>query len=86
LYVRGASLMAVPFDSRRMEITGQSIPVLEGVITSAAGAGEAHMSIAENGLLAYIRGDAPGSNNRIMWVDRQGRTEPLMDARRRSSA
>jgi Tol biopolymer transport system component len=81
MYVRGASLIAVPFDPRRLEITGQSIPVLDGV-TTASDEGAAHLSVAENGLLAYLRGDGRGSDKRVVWVDRQGRTEPLMDARR----
>ena len=70
IYVRGTSLIAVPFDPGRLEITGQSIPVLDGVSTTA-GHGLALVSVAESGLLAYVRGDIRGSDRRVVWVDRQ---------------
>ena len=81
LYLRGGSLIAVPFDPHRLEITGESTPVLDGVSTSADD-GTANFSVSNTGLLAYIRGGARGSDRRIVWVDHQGRAEPLMDERR----
>ena len=81
LYVRGRSLIAVPFDLRGLAIVGQPAPVVEGVSVLDDG-GVADFDIAENGLMAYVRGDAHERRDRVVWVDRQGRTEPAIDARR----
>src|SRR5438445_13531171 len=31
IYVRGETVLAIPFDRRRLEVTGAAVPVLEGV-------------------------------------------------------
>jgi len=79
VYIRGASLIAVPFDPRRLEITGPSAPVLEEV-SSAANDGSADVSVADTGLLAYVHGEVRTTDRRVMWVDRFGRAEPLIDS------
>ena len=81
LYVRGASLFAVPFDLRRLEVTGRSVPVVDGVMTDA-GSGFAEFAVADNGLLAYAAGRVVDSDRRVVWVDRDGRTDPLIDLQR----
>jgi len=81
LFARGSTLFAVPFDPRRRVITGQSAPVVDGIRTELDG-GLMDFRIAESGLLAYVPGSMRGSDNRLVWVDRQGHVEPLMDARR----
>ena len=48
LYVRGGSLVAVPFDLRRLEIAGQPAPVVDGVNVLDDG-GVADFSIADSG-------------------------------------
>ncbi len=78
IYARGASLYAVPFDLRRLEITGQPAPVMDGVHASAE-YGFADFSLAANGSLAYIPGGLRESDRSVVWVDSQGRTESLME-------
>jgi Tol biopolymer transport system component len=85
LYVRGASLFAVPFDPGRLEVTGQSVPVIEGVMTNAE-AGYPQFAVADNGLLAYAPGVVRGMDRQVVWVDRHGRMELLMDLRRAFSS
>jgi eukaryotic-like serine/threonine-protein kinase len=80
MYARGPTLFAAPFDPRRSQITGQSAPALDDVRTELDG-GSMDLSVSGDGLLAYIRGSLSGDDNRVVWVDRQGRAEPLMDAR-----
>ena len=90
LYMRSGSLMAAPFDIEQLEITGSSIKVLDGVKYSGAGGGQ--YSISSNGLLAWIPAleltsftsefSSPVSFRRVakgslLWVDRQGNTEPI---------
>ena len=39
IYAQNATLMAVPFNSKRLELAGSSSPILEGVRQSSAGSG-----------------------------------------------
>ena len=75
IYAQAGTLMAVPFDSRRLEVTGSSFPVLEGVMQSVP-TGMAQFTFSNNGVLSYI----PGSNQvgrRMVWLDRRGTEQPL---------
>jgi Tol biopolymer transport system component/tRNA A-37 threonylcarbamoyl transferase component Bud32 len=70
LFLRGDTLMAQPFDERRLALSGEAIPVVEGVqqIASARGA----FSASQNGVLAYTGG---GGNFELTWFDRKGNRE-----------
>ena len=75
VYGVGGTLRAVAFDLRRLEVVGTPVPVLEQVMTTAAGA---HMSISDDGTLVYVPGGVQAAPARtLVWVDRQGREEPL---------
>ena len=71
------SLRAVPFDAGALEVTGNPVPLVEGVAVKASGA--ADFSIADNGRLIYALGAASGGGVEweFLWVDRQGREELL---------
>jgi serine/threonine-protein kinase len=76
VYGADGTLRAVPFDLDRLEVTGDPIPVLEGVVTDDTGA--AQFSIAQDGSLAYVTGEAGGEAPRsLVWVDRQGNEEQV---------
>ena len=49
------------------------LPGVNGDTTTGA----SHISIAENGTLAYTPGSALAAANRLVWVDRKGVTQPL---------
>jgi hypothetical protein len=55
VYAQGGSLMAVPFDPRRLTVTGAAVPVLQGVAQSTIN-GSAQYSISATGSLAYVSG------------------------------
>ena len=76
LYARAGSLVAVPFDRERLEITGASRVAVEGIQTSPLH-GDARYAVSNNGTLAFVRGGAQSSSRQLVWVDRQGRTTPL---------
>jgi len=79
VFFRGGDLWAVPFDVGRLETTGPEVLVLEGVQTEA-GLGTAAYAFSDNGILVYVPGGdtVDAWTNRIpVWVDRQGREEPL---------
>jgi eukaryotic-like serine/threonine-protein kinase len=76
LYVQGGTLMAVPFDLQRMEISGTPVPMVEDILQSL-GSGMAQYSISENGSLAYLPGGILGGQSTLVWVDRKGAEQPL---------
>jgi serine/threonine-protein kinase len=76
VYGRNGSLLAVPFDQDRLEVTGQPFTVLEGVMMSR-NTGIANFDIAANGDLLYVPGKADGGARTLHWVDRSGRAEQL---------
>jgi eukaryotic-like serine/threonine-protein kinase len=75
VYVQTATgtLMAVPFDLAKMEVTGAAVPVVEGVMQANRGV---DYSISDNGSLAYLPG-AAGQQTLLVWVDRKGKEQPI---------
>jgi len=77
-YVHEGTLFAVPFDLRRLEVTGQPAPILEGVAT-APGSGGAQFSFSETGNIVYVAARAGGRNLSIYWMDHEGKFTPLRE-------
>ncbi|MBI3047422.1 MAG: protein kinase [Acidobacteria bacterium] len=81
VYGAGSGLWAVRFNRQRMEVAGSPVPVIDGVVTTTTGAVDA--SISNDGTLVYApRVGADTPRMRLLWVDRQGRAEPLAVAPR----
>jgi WD40 repeat protein len=79
---RSASLMAVPFNPRRYAAKGAPAPIIEGV-QRYDGSSIALLAISDSGTLAYLPGAAgPGTESRLVWVDRKGTEQPLPAAAR----
>jgi serine/threonine-protein kinase len=76
LYVQDATLFALAFDLDRLEAVGSQMPVLEG-IESQPGEGSSQFDVSENGILGYVSGSAALMAFPVVWVDREGRIEPL---------
>jgi eukaryotic-like serine/threonine-protein kinase len=70
LFLRGTTLMAQPFDTERLVLTGEPVPVAEQVMTFAA-APIGLFSASETGVLAYVSGTRAG--NQLTWFDRSGK-------------
>jgi eukaryotic-like serine/threonine-protein kinase len=84
VYVREGTLMAAPFDLTRLQVTGGSVGVLADLMqaaymqSSADNTGAAQFTVSRTGTLAYVPGGVlPEAQNRLVWVDRAGRVEPL---------
>ena len=75
VYSQNGVLLAVPFDERKMEVTGPADPVLDGVQYRPSS--YAQFAIAQDGTLAYIPGAATDLNNTLVTIDRGGREEAL---------
>lgn len=75
VYVAGNTLHAIRFDPGRLMTIGSPVPILDEVLTTIVGA--ANVTIAGNGTLAYISGSRTRNLRRLVWVDRDGTSEPL---------
>ena len=62
--------MAVPFDPRRLAVTGAAVPVVEGVLQASTGASQ--YSISATGSLAYVPGGFQAAQLSLVWVTRTG--------------
>jgi serine/threonine-protein kinase len=81
IYARAGSLLAVPFDLKRLEVTGPPIAVVENVSTDAI-MGLADFAVSRDGSLLYAPGGANTHLRTLVWVDRQGRSQPVPGIRR----
>jgi len=81
IYARAGSLLAVPFDLKRLEVTGPPITVVEDVFTDPI-MGLASFAISRDGSLLYAPGGARRHLESLVWVDRQGRSQPVNAIRR----
>jgi Tol biopolymer transport system component len=79
IYAQGGRLLAVPFDVRRLEITGAAAPILEDVAQGTGG--YAAYALSANGSLAYINGGQFGGRPKttLQWVDRAGISRPALE-------
>ncbi len=73
--------MAAPFDRTRLEVTGPSVAVMNGIRYNNGGA--AHFSVSSTGTLAYIPNPERRADADLLWVDRSGKTTTI-DAAARS--
>jgi len=76
VYARGGNLLAIRFDSRSLAVLGRPFTVLEGVQMSV-NSGVANFDISTSGDLVYVPGSADKGERTLVWVDRNGRAEPL---------
>jgi serine/threonine protein kinase/Tol biopolymer transport system component len=81
IYLHAGSLLAVPFDLTQLSVTGTAVPLVDGILTDAAG-GSSQYSITSNGTLAYILGGALQAERTLVWVDRNGQAQPVSGIRR----
>jgi serine/threonine protein kinase len=83
-FLRQGTMLVVPFDSDKLEVGGQPVPAIANVMQAmntgdggydtAAG----QFSISSSGSMAYVPGGIlPDSQNSLVWVDHQGRTEAI---------
>ncbi len=75
LFVRGKTLMAMPFDLEKKEVSGTALPVVEG-LASHAWVGGAHYTVAPDGTLVAMRGSFGQTRSSSVWVDRSGKPVP----------
>jgi Tol biopolymer transport system component len=74
LYVLESTLLAHPFDAKRLRLTGDPIP-FEGTVLYDPGYFRASFSVSENGGLVYVTGSRE-TRGRLFWYDRAGKQDP----------
>ena len=74
VYARSEGLLAAPFDERTRALTGQAVPLVDGVITNLSGG--AHFDLSASGVLAYVPGAFRESVRELTWVTRDGAAAP----------
>ena len=78
IFWREGSLWAVPFDPDRLAVEGAPVVVVDGVASFTAVEAGAY-TLAENGTLVYLPGDATPTRT-LGWVNREGMmTTPLVE-------
>jgi eukaryotic-like serine/threonine-protein kinase len=69
LYLKGGTLMAHPFNTRRLSVYGEPVAIDQGVPFFDP-TGAATFSVSRDGILVYQTGESP---SRLVWVDRAGK-------------
>ncbi|HMB71350.1 MAG TPA: protein kinase, partial [bacterium] len=69
LSVSERTLVAQPFDPKRLEFTGEPVPIVEGIGVNTWG--QANFSVSRNGTLVYR--PLTSRNERLVWRDSAGR-------------
>ncbi len=76
------TLMAVPFDPSELAVTGDAVPILEGVRTAGVMTqGTADYSFSGDGTLVYIDGESSIERS-LVWVDHSGVESQITDEKR----
>jgi len=75
IYAQGGNLMAAPFDLQHLQVTGTSVPVVDGTFQSGYN-GSVQYALSNTGSLAYVPGGSL-AGERLVWVSRDGREEAL---------
>ena len=70
LFLKGATLVAQPFDTRRVELTGEAVPIAEEV-ENPRDYRLGHFSVSQYGDLVYERGGQ--DREQVAWLDASGK-------------
>ena len=78
VYVRAGTLLAVPFDLGSLEVNGDPVPIVQGVlqVEGTGLTGAAQFSFSDLGSLVYVPGGG-AFEHRLVWVDRNGVEAPI---------
>ncbi|HUP99865.1 MAG TPA: protein kinase [Aeromicrobium sp.] len=80
VYVQDDTLFAMPFDPRRLVVTGPARRSVEGVMSDGA-RGSARIALSDSGTLMYSSGRNLFDARPMAWMDRTGRLSALRDER-----
>ncbi|MDP1675266.1 MAG: protein kinase [Bacteroidota bacterium] len=73
LFSRSGVLYIVPFDADKLEVTGQPVPVVQGVYSEIT-TGITNYVVSDNGTLIYLPGAVEGESRKIVKISIKGET------------
>src|SRR5439155_11636750 len=76
VYALGSTLLAAPFDLRKLQLTGAGVPIVDNVARPPGATGAAHFAFSTNGSIVYISG-AQAGNRTVAIIDAAGVRKPL---------
>jgi serine/threonine-protein kinase len=79
IYVSQGELFAAPFDLERLALTSQASPVLSD-FTRQPGTGAVQLAFSQDGSLVYVPRTSETDTSSILWMRRDGSTQPLRAA------
>jgi serine/threonine protein kinase/Tol biopolymer transport system component len=76
VYEMGGNLFAVAFDLNTLKTVGGPVPLVEGVLRAG---GASQYAVSDSGTLVYVPGigGIAEPNRTLVWVDRNGKEEPI---------
>jgi Tol biopolymer transport system component len=77
VYARAEGLLAAPFDETSLTLSGQAVPVVDGLLTNSSGG--AHFDLSPAGTVAYVPGSFAEHERDLIWLGRDGK--PVADKR-----
>lgn len=79
LYLRGKSFFVIPFDLDRLEVTGPPTQLFDGGWLNPF-SGDASYCVSSSGVFTYVPlGSSTFDINTLVWMDRRGKTQTLLD-------
>jgi len=72
LFWRSGILMTQPFDTERLQLSGEPVPIAEQVQMNLTEV-RASFSASENGVLVFQAGSGVGTASQLAWFDRDGK-------------
>jgi Tol biopolymer transport system component len=72
VFARNETLMAAPFDLKRLDVVGKAVPVIDDLATNASGG--AHLGFSATGSIAYVSVNADAGSRDLVWASRDGKT------------
>jgi serine/threonine-protein kinase len=77
VYARSGTLFAVPFDLKRLAVTGPEAAVIEEILYFSGG-GYAEYAFSDSGLLVYMDREGSKQLGTLEWLDRKGASQPAL--------
>jgi len=83
VYAQIGGVLAVPFDLARLEPSGSPISILDSVRmdTHWDTSNHGHFAFSHTGSLVYVPGGATAGESELVWIDREGRAELVLEER-----
>ncbi len=82
LFMRDGNLMAVAFDPETLAVGASPVVMIKGVAHGTSD-GDASFAVSAGGHLAYTPGGPTVPNDQLVWIDRDGKTAPMVPTIRR---